>query len=263
MPTDITVAQREQAKADLKTALAVNHGDTKQVEVVEAIAKLASLNPTPNPAENRALLEGNWLLINAPNFPDRLEDEKNRYVYTLGRLAFNKFEPVNLRVAIERVYQPVFATGEENEYSHDIVVEFKIVDKNFPKLQGIVKNLAVCSPINGETVQVKFTGAELIPAADLNPQQLEQWLTLFGSERQTSQIRLFDRLKFWLVQTVLGIGKVSAIDPETGKKSFAIKKSPKGILKLLYLDEELRITKGNKETVLVCQREVRATKSDC
>jgi hypothetical protein len=55
---------------------------------------------------------------------------------------------------------------------------------------------------------------------------------------------------------MLGMGKVSAIDTETGKKSFAIEKSPKGLLKLLYLDEELRITKGNRGTVLVCQREV-------
>ncbi len=32
-------------------------------------------------------------------------------------------------------------------------------------------------------------------------------------------------------------------------------KSPKGKLQILYLDEELRITKGNRETVLVCQRQ--------
>jgi hypothetical protein len=32
-------------------------------------------------------------------------------------------------------------------------------------------------------------------------------------------------------------------------------KSPQGLLKILYLDDELRITKGNRETILVCQRQ--------
>jgi hypothetical protein len=256
MQTNNTVARREQAKADLKTALAAHNGDTKHRAVVEAIALLASLNPTPDPAQNQALLEGNWLLINAPNFPGRLEDEENRYVYTLGRLAFNKFEPVNLRVALERVSQPILATGKENEYSYDIVVEFKIIDEDFPELKGVVKNLAVCSPVERDTLQVKFTGGELIPLVNQNTEQIKQWLDIFGSNQKTSQVALLDRLKFWLVQTMLGMGKVSAIDTETGKKSFAIEKSPKGLLKLLYLDEELRITKGNRGTVLVCQREV-------
>ncbi len=256
MQTDITVAQREQAKADLKKALAAHNGDTKHEAVVDAITKLASVNPTPHPAENQALLEGNWLLINAPIFPGRLEDEENRYVYTLGRLAFNKFEPVNLRVAIERVSQPVFATEKENEYTHDIVGEFKIIEEGFPQLKGIVRNLAVCFPVDRDTVQVKFTGGELMPKDNQDPEQIKQWLNIFGNDQKPSQVSLLDRLKFWLVQTMFGIGKVSAIDTETGKKSFAIKKSPKGLLKLLYLDEELRITKGNRGTVLVCQREV-------
>ncbi len=256
MQTDSTVAHREQAKADLKKALAAHNGDTKHEAVVDAIALLASLNPTPHPAENQALLQGNWLLINAPIFPDRLEDEENRYVYTLGRLAFNKFEPVNLRVAIERVSQPVFATEKENESTHDIVVEFKIIEEGFPQLKGIVRNLAVCFPVARDTVQVKFTGGELMPLDNQDPEQIKQWLNIFGNAQKPSQVSLLDRLKFWFVQTMLGMGKVSAIDPETGKKSLAIKKSPKGLLKLLYLDEELRITKGNRETVLVCQREV-------
>ncbi len=256
MQTDSTIAHREQAKVELKKALATYNGDTKHQAVVEAISKLAALNPTPRPVENQELLQGNWLLINAPNFPDRLEDEEGRYVYTLGRLAFNKFEPVNLRVAIERVTQPVFATGQDNEYTHDIVVEFKIIEPGFPELKGIVKNLAVCIPIDQNTVEVKFTGGELMPVNNQDPEQIKQWLNIFGSIQKNSQITLLDRLKFWFIQTMFGMGKVSEINPETGKQSFLIKKSPKGLLKLLYLDEELRITKGNRETVLVCQRQV-------
>ncbi len=256
MQTNSTVRQREQAKADLIKALAKHHGDTKNEMVLEAISQLASLNPTPRPVENQELLQGNWLLINAPNFPDRLEDEANRYVYTLGRLAFNKFEPVNLRVALERVSQPVFATAKENEYTHDIVVEFKIIEPGFPELKGIVKNLAVCTPVDQHTVQVKFTGGELMPLDNQDPEQRKQWLEIFGNSQKISQISLLDRLKFWFVQTMFGMSKVSVIDSVKGIKYFEIKKSPRGLLKLIYLDDELRITKGNRETVLVCKRQV-------
>jgi hypothetical protein len=136
-----TTIQRDTAKADLLKALANHGGDTKNEVVLAAIEKLASLNPTSAPTENGSLLEGNWLLINAPNFPDRQPDEQERYVYKLGRLAFNMFEPVELKVAIARVLQPVFPTGNGNEHTHDIVVEFKTIDDNIPELKGIIKNL--------------------------------------------------------------------------------------------------------------------------
>ncbi len=45
------------------------------------------------------------------------------------------------------------------------------------------------------------------------------------------------------------------MDHKTGEVSFKMKRSPKGKLELLYLDEELRITRGEKGTVLVCERQ--------
>ncbi len=103
-----TATQRDSAKQALFAALKNHNGDTKNELVVAAIEKLASLNPNSAPTENGSLLEGNWLLINAPNFPGRQEDDRGRCIYTLGRLAFNMFEPVELLVEIERVLQPVF-----------------------------------------------------------------------------------------------------------------------------------------------------------
>lgn len=248
------LAQREKAKANLMSVLTAHNGDTKHPQVVKAIAFLSALNPTPNPAQHLSLLAGNWLLISAPNFPGRIEDDSGRSIYTLGRLAFNKFEPVDLRVVLERISQPIFAIGE-NKYSHDIVVKFKIIEPGFPKLKGIVKNLAVCSALDADTVQVEFTGGELLPLDREDKEQVKQWLNIFNSDRSLSPISPVDRFKFWWVQQMFGIGKVSAIDPQTGTQSFAIEKSPKGKLKLLYLDEELRITQGRKESLLICQRE--------
>lgn len=252
---DQTTIERDTAKAALFKVLADHDGDTKNEKIVAAIEKLASLNPAIALTENDSLVEGNWLLINAPNFPDRQPDEQERYVYKLGRLAFNMFEPVELKVAIERVLQPVFPTGNGNERTHDIVVEFKTIDDNIPELKGIIKNLAVCVPINQDTVQVKFTGGELMPLESQNPEKMKAWLKIFGNNNQKSQLNLQARIMSMVMKWMFGIKKASEINSQTGKRSFVMNKSPKGLLKILYLDEELRITKGNRETILVCQRQ--------
>ena len=251
-----TSTQRDNAKKALFEALKTSGGEPKNEIVVAAIEELASLNPNSAPTENGSLLEGNWLLIHAPNFPGRKSDPQGGYIYTLGRLAFNMFEPAGLLVEIERVLQPVFPTGEGNERTHDIVVEFKTISENIPELKGIVKNLAICSPENQDTLQVKFTGGELMPRNTESPSKMEEWLKVFGQESQPSQLSLQERIASVFVKWMFGISKASEIDPQTGKKAFTMNRSPKGMLKLLYLDEELRITKGNRETVLICQRQV-------
>ncbi len=244
--------QRDIDKAELREALIKYDGDTKHQIVGTAIEKLIELNSTPSPTENKSLLQGNWLLINAPNFPDRQESKQHKYVYTLGRLAFNMFQPINLKVAIQKVTQPVFATAKADQYTHHIVVNFKTIDDNIAELNGVIKNLAVCHPVDQNTLQVPFTGGELIPN---NTDQLEQWLAIFSENSSQSPVNIRERLNNWFIKWMFAITPVSNIDRKTGKRSFRMKKSPKGLLKILYLDEELRITKGNRETVLVCQRE--------
>jgi len=44
------------------------------------------------------------------------------------------------------------------------------------------------------------------------------------------------------------------MDRQTGRVSFKMQRSPKGKLEVLYLDEELRITRGGRGTVVVCER---------
>jgi hypothetical protein len=68
--------------------------------------------------------------------------------------------------------------GEGNELTHDIVVEFKTIDGNIPELKGIIKNLASCSPKSQDTLQVKFTGGELMPLETKEPSKMKEWLKI-------------------------------------------------------------------------------------
>jgi hypothetical protein len=159
----IETQDRKAAKSKLRDVLQTYGGDTKHEAVATAIEQLISLNPTAAPTRQETLMHGNWVLINAPNFPDGERREDGKYAYTLGRLAFNMFEPKQLKLVIDRVSQPVIPTGNGQQRTHDIIVEFTTIDENTPTLQGIVQNLGTCEPIQDTMLQVQFTGGVLKP----------------------------------------------------------------------------------------------------
>lgn len=247
------MSQKHDAKQALLTALEAHAGDTNHQSVASAIDRLIEMNPTNDPATSE-LLQGNWLLINAPSFSGRHPDYESKYVYSLGRLAFNAFESSGLLIEIERVTQPILPTARNNEFTHDIHVEFKTIDRQIPELKGIVKNLAIFTPQSETTIEVEFTGGELMPLGIQNSEQMDLWLSVFGQKSPQFSLSIRERIMSLIVKWMFRVGKAAAIDPQTGRTAFAIDKSPKGILEILYLDEELRITKGKSGKVLISQR---------
>jgi hypothetical protein len=244
-------SSRLEAKKRLRDALATHGGDPNHEIVEAAIAHLATLNPTPAPTQQTDLLDGNWLLISAPIFPDGERQADGTYVYSLGRLAFNMFQPQDLKLVINRVYQPVFPIDGSAQRTHDIVVEFTTRSEDVPPLPGIVRNLGVCQPSSNTTLQVQFTGGVLEPAPGTD---LHQWQQMFGNPAAPASRSLKEWLQGLFLKLIFGLVPPTQMDAETGRIEFQMKRSPKGALDILYLDEELRITKGQKETVLVCDR---------
>jgi hypothetical protein len=249
----ILTGDRKAAKTMLREALAACGGNTKHETVAAAIEKLAELNPIPAPTRNHELMDGQWLLINAPNFPNGQQRPDGKYVYTLGRLAFNMFQPTSLKIVIDRVLQPVLPIGNEQQRTHDIIVEFSTVDEDTPTLKGIVHNFGICEPMNDKTLQVQFTGGSLTPK-DKN--EIETWEAIFGEQSQSTKRSLKEKLTASVLRMLFGIVPPQGMDLKTGEVTFRMKRSPKGKLEMLYLDEELRITRGQRGTVLVCERQI-------
>ncbi len=241
----------EVAKTTLREALVTHAGDTKHEVVAQAIANLAGLNPTTAPTRSHALMDGQWLLISAPNFPNGERRADGKYIYTLGRLAFNLFQPTPLKIAIDRVLQPVEPIGDGQQRTHDIIVEFTVVEPGQPPLQGVVHNFGVCQPATDDSLQVKFTGGALAPQ---DPAQLTQWMQIFGDQTKPVPQSFKEKILGGFLKLLFGIMPPQGINPQTGQVSFQMRRSPKGKLAILYLDEELRITRGEKGTVLVCER---------
>lgn len=241
---------RMAAKRALRKALEHHHGEPAHAVVAAAIADLAPLNPTPAPARHVAM-QSNWRLISAPNFPDGERQADGTYVYTLGRLAFNMFQPQDLKVVIQQVTQPVLPIAGTQQHSHDIVVHFKTLSEVWPPLEGIVRNLGVCQPNGDATLQVQFTGGQLEPAEGTDWQQ---WQTLLGKPSGPRKLTPRGWLQGLFLQLMFGLVPPQGMDTSSGKVEFKMRRSPKGTLTILYLDDELRITRGNQETVLVCER---------
>jgi hypothetical protein len=251
---DTISLERNTAKNNLREALNQNGGDPKAEAVVAAISKLTALNPTPQLTQSGALLEGNWLLINAPNFPGGKRTENGQYIYNLGRLAFNLFQPTDLQVLMNRVTQPILPVNNSEQLSYNIEIEFTILDENYPKLQGILRNKGLCYPLNEHTLQVKFIGGELAPIQPETSEDFKTWMSVFGNQKSKQSLNIAQQIQSFVAKLLLGLEQPQGIEHQTGKVSFAMKKSPKGSFKVLYLDEELRITRGNRGTITICER---------
>jgi hypothetical protein len=242
---------RATAKAALRDALSAYEGEPHHTEVAQKIADLVALNPVPAPALAEELRDGDWTLISAPSFPDGERRPDGTYCYTLGRLAFNMFQPRDLKVVINRVSQPVLPIAKGKQRSHDIVVEFTTVSKDTPTLRGIVRNLGVCQPEGDDKLRVQFTGGSLEPASGTD---LAAWKQVFEHPERPPRGSLKEWWQNLMLRLMFGLVPPQGMDPDTGRTEFQMKRSPKGSLTILYLDEELRITRGQKETILVCER---------
>ena len=251
---DTKVAERNAAKSNLRDALNQHERDPKAEAVVAAISQLTALNPTPQPTQSGSLLEGNWLLINAPDFPGGKKTEDGKYIYSLGRLAFNLFQPADLQLLINRVTQPILPIQDGDKLTYNIEIEFTTLDENYPQLRGIVRNQGVCSPQNEKTLQVQFIGGELAPLDPEDPESMKAWMSVFGDQKSKQSLNIAQKIQSFVGKLIFGLEPPQGIDRQTGKASFNMKKSPKGSLEVLYLDEELRITRGNRGTVTACER---------
>lgn len=127
-----------------------------------------------------------------------------------------------------------------------------MIDPDFPRLKGQVYNLGVCSPATDDTVQVEFIGGKLSPQPN---QDLKLWKNVFKQDKSEKK-GLKARLTLFFLKMTFGLVPPQGMNEETGDISFEMKRSPKGKSTILYLDDEIRINKGDKGTIVVLQRSI-------
>ncbi|CAB9519540.1 PAP_fibrillin [Seminavis robusta] len=270
------------AKANLKALLAKHDRSAKHPEVEKAIEELSALNPTKDAAMS-PFLEGSFVSLTRPEFPGRLKQEPGKEhldQYTLGRMSFNIFQPGKLVCTVNSTQNDLIlapakqeesdkenqnndsSDGESRTYTYPLSTNI-IIHTEKGDFPACLRMEALCSsdkqPKN--RLGVTFVGGTLMPGEKVrsDPIQLDQWKEVFGgayekAEAERSYISSFMQYLFkWMFQLSTPTDE-QALASESCSVSFEMKRCPHGYLDVMYLDEDLRITRGNRGTVVIVER---------
>jgi PAP_fibrillin len=265
----------------VKSLLAKYHGSTKHPEVMDAISLLSSMNPSASATSCR-FLEGEFLCHTLPEFPGRIKDSPpNTVQYTLGRLSFNVFQPHNLVCTVRSTRQSIHSrasvkdptTGQTNPhkfqtFDYPISLDLTI---HAPKgdLPAILYHSGVCyqSPKDPQRMDVVFKGSTLLPAQEVlnDPALLQIWKETFhnayNDSASTTNESSWNQALQWALQWWFQMELPHHVEQDYSVH-FQMKRPPRGHLEFLYLSERLRITKGNRGTLVVVERMVEDEESN-
>lgn len=242
----------QEAKAKFLSLLEEKGRDCSDKDVLAELDSLAELNPTKDPACTGAFLDADWRQVSKSTFPGEVREE----TYTLGRLSFNLYEPKDMEWKIEQTLNPVReikGEGEEREY--EFWIDLTCVDSRYPPFKAVMKNFGMCKPDakKPERLEVWFTGGSLAPAPDMDPALLPEWKETFGAAIGAKKPTIMSRLGDWAMKMMMGLKKPESVNDD-GSMEFEMAKAPHGYTDILFMDDELRITKGNRGTVVVVDR---------
>eukprot|EP00271_Cylindrocystis_brebissonii_P017134 TRINITY_DN431_c0_g2_i2.p1 TRINITY_DN431_c0_g2~~TRINITY_DN431_c0_g2_i2.p1 ORF type:complete len:152 (-),score=22.43 TRINITY_DN431_c0_g2_i2:40-495(-) len=143
---------------------------------------------------------------------------------TLGLLTFNTFKPNSLTIQLSKVRNIV---GLAHDAEYVVETPFTVLEEGVPQLKGEVVNIAELNVVESERdrAEVLFKSSILRPSAGTD---LEEWKKLFVEANE-------------------------GMDAETGVLELPLPPA-KGWLDYIYQDKDIRITRGNRGTVVVAKR---------
>ena len=277
-----------EAKESFKRILLLHKGEAAQPEVKDALEHLLQTDAKYrggeddaaewSPAQNADANTGRWRAITTPPFPGKLpNDADSKTRFTLGRLSFGLFKPTNLVCAVEEIVNVVQTvdekdgsiTEEQNKdkdapawsstYNFEVLMEIETPNA---KLPAKLTNYGVCFPRSNERLGVKFTRCVLEPRFDLsnsdNATLAAVWKETFDSAiaKEAEAQSYVGQAGTWLMHKMMKMmmGLEPPIDTSDFTQTFTISKPYAGHLDLLYLDENFRISRGNKGTIVAVER---------
>ncbi|EOD18520.1 hypothetical protein EMIHUDRAFT_458921 [Emiliania huxleyi CCMP1516] len=239
------------AKSALRAALAASDGEPKAPEVLAAITELEPFS-IPEPALS-PLWAGDWRVITKPDFPDSLgRDAAGRYKFSLGRASFNMFAPQMLPVAIDSILNPSSAPAPGSPGAYEVIVKLDLLLPDASPLAATMENVAECTPVDGNPgrMAVKFGGGCLRPA-DGAPS--EAWRDTFAAPGSSADLSRMQRFQLWVARRLFGLRRAEEVTAD-GTMTYEMPRAPEGYLDILFLDEDLRVTRGNRGSIVIAER---------
>uniref|UniRef100_A0A0G4GVH7 Plastid lipid-associated protein/fibrillin conserved domain-containing protein n=1 Tax=Chromera velia CCMP2878 TaxID=1169474 RepID=A0A0G4GVH7_9ALVE len=239
--------------------------DTKDPEIAELINRLSALNPTPKGAVS-PLWIGHFVQRGQLNSPGgrRVGD---KILYTLGRSSFDQFKPGDLTLQFDRIENIIretaeTGTGGDGNTTYTVRVCFTSADEKYPTIKGFFDTEGksyveasdkggLSSPLSTSRRMVLFERGRL----RRNEAECDEatWDSVFSPESQKKAKWSFSAwLLKWTFGRMLSIKREESAQP--GEQSYVFGRPAPGSLDILYMDDDMRITKGNRGSVVVVTR---------
>lgn len=103
-------------------------------------------------------------------------------------------------------------------------------------------------------LEVWFTGGNLKPALDTDAATRKQWIETFGSAQKEKTPDMGTMFSNFLGGLMMGLKPPEGVDRD-GTQSFEMTRPAHGYTDILYIDDRLRVTKGNRGSIVVVTRE--------
>eukprot|EP00752_Nemacystus_decipiens_P003854 g3546.t1 len=250
-------ATAEEAKKNLKDVLVDNRGSTLVADVVAAAEELAKFNPPSSNAKAWSLLSGEWISIGEDfSGTTRTSDGVE---CTLGRLGFNIFEPVTLPVLITEIRNTIGPRAEGSQPAdlsfYNICTRWVARDGSGLKGQTEISGECWEDPSKPTQMLIRFSKGVVKPD---ETQDLEAWRKVIGvkdaSQKKGPLTVMKEGAAKLLLKVAFGFKGPADSQGPGGELSYEMKRSPSGSHYILYLDDEMRVTRGMKGDLVVTTR---------
>jgi hypothetical protein len=248
-----------------------------------------------SPAQSMEMNTGQWRAITTPPFPGKIvcdNDTDGKSRFTLGRMSFNMFKPTKLICAIEdiiNIIRPIDASANEGNDSsllllsdiinstrnasgdipawtqtYHIQVTMDIEMPTMTTLPAKLTNYGFCFPEKHAILGVKFCEGKLEPGFDMscpdNAALATVWKETFDCAitKESYTQSYLSRAGTWLIHKVMYMlmGLEPPSDSVDYTQTYKIGRPYVGQFEFIYIDKDLRVTKGNRGTIVVVERVV-------
>lgn len=225
--TSAAAEERVRLKKELLQSLEATDGSLSH-ESLHIIESLGKLNPNPEASKVPELALGYFEAVKT-TLKGKPQPNAGVIVstFTLGRAAFNAFQPKEQEVIHEHTYNYIATQGMDEEYLLASAMSIKNPDPSLQPLKGYLVNRGKFSFSGVNEIEVAFLESVLRPAHPENEDELHTWKQLFAEKNPS-----MDERGFMTVNLPGAKGKITHI----------------------YLDDELRIVKGTGGNTFVTRR---------
>lgn len=250
---DASTAARER----FLTVLADKGGDWRDEAVQAELELLEKSNPTADPALTGAYLDADWLQVSRPDY--NYGGTEGSTEYTLGQLSFNMYEPQDMKVQVEKTTQLVTPLdGDPDSRVWDISLHVTCADERYPPFKALLTTHGRIKPGKDQDganrrLEVWFTSGELKPAPDTDPELRNQWATTFQSAQRERKRTIGSMLKGTMLKLMMGLSPPEGVQ-EDGAITWEMSRPPHGYTDILYIDDKLRVTRGNRGSIVAVTR---------